>query len=243
MSEPVVLVAIDIVEDQVVRLRRGEFKERTIYGYDPVETAVEWAEAGAEWLHVVDLDGAAKGEASNSKAIEQIIQKVSIPVQVGGGIRTTSAIGSWVDAGAERVIVGTKALDPGFLREATKEFGDKVVAAVDARQGEVRVAGWQEGSGQTTIDVVQQLAGAGVARVMFTDIERDGMLTGPNIDVIEEVIDALDIPVIVSGGVTTAHDVRMLAGFASKGLEGIIIGKALYSGALKLDEAKEALKV
>lgn len=238
---PVVLVAIDIVEDQVVRLRKGEFRERTVYGYDPVETATEWVERGAEWLHVVDLEGAAEGKAYNSRAIEEILEKVSIPVQVGGGIRDVTQIGNWLKAGATRVVIGTKALDKGFLREATKEFGDEVVAAVDARQGEVRVAGWQEGSGRSTIDVVQQLAGAGIHRLMFTDIERDGTLTGPNVEAIEEILDALDIPVIASGGVTTAHDVHMLSRLGPKGLEGVIIGKALYSGALKLDEAKQAL--
>lgn len=235
-----ILVAVDIVEDQVVRLAQGELQERTVYGHDPVDTAKDWVDEGAEWLHVIDLDGATHGEQHNSQAIEKILGEVSVPVQVGGGIRSLDAIGFWLDKGAERVVVGTKALDPGFLEEAVGEFGDRLVAAVDARQGEVHVAGWQEPSGHPLIDTVRRLAGTGVARLMFTDIERDGMLRGPNVDVVEEVVDALEVPVIASGGVTTAHDVRMLARLAPKGLEGIIIGKALYSGALTLKEARQA---
>jgi phosphoribosylformimino-5-aminoimidazole carboxamide ribotide isomerase len=235
-----ILVAVDIVEDQVVRLTQGELQERTVYGHDPVDTAKDWVSEGAEWLHVIDLDGATRGEQRNSKAIEQILREVEVPVQVGGGIRTLEAIRFWLDAGASRVVVGTKALDREFLGEAVGEFGDRLVAAVDARQGEVRVAGWQEPSGHPLIDTVRRLAGIGVARLMFTDIERDGTLRGPNVEVVEEVVDALEIPVIASGGVSAAHDVRMLAGLASKGLEGIIIGKALYSGALTLKEARQA---
>lgn len=242
MSAVSVLVAIDIVEDQVVRLTRGALEERTVYGGEPVETARRWEKEGADWLHVVDLDGATKGEQENSAAVQQIIGEVGIPVQIGGGIRSLESIEGWIKAGAERVVLGTKALDKGFLREAVKRFGEKVVAAVDAHAGEVKIEGWRSGSGVGTVETVQQLAGAGVSRVMFTDIDRDGTLSGPNLTAVREVAEALDIPVIASGGITTAHDVRKLAKLSEVGLEGMIIGKALYSGAITLEEAKAAAR-
>ncbi|MGH9196570.1 MAG: 1-(5-phosphoribosyl)-5-[(5-phosphoribosylamino)methylideneamino]imidazole-4-carboxamide isomerase [Acidimicrobiia bacterium] len=240
MSSPIILVAIDIVEDQVVRLRQGELQERTVYGHDPVETAVEWERSGAEWLHVVDLEGATRGEQANSKAIEEILKTVKIPVQVGGGLRSLSSIEAWLGKGASRVSIGTKALDPAFLSEALEEFADRIVASVDARQGEVRVEGWTHGSGSRAVEVAKRLAEAGVRRVVFTDIERDGTLQGPNFEGVREIVEAVEIPVIASGGVDTEFSIRKLAKFAEDGLEGIIIGKALYSGALSLDTAKQA---
>lgn len=233
----IIFVAVDIVEDQVVRLSRGELQERTVYGHDPVETAVEWANNGAEWLHVIDLDGATRGEQRNSKSVEEILRSVEIPVQVGGGIRSVKGIEDWLAAGATRVCVGTKIFDPQFLTDAVSQFGDSLVAAVDARGGEVRVGGWLEGGGATPVDTVKRLEDAGVRRIMFTDIERDGTLLGPNIDAIEEILDAATIPVIASGGVDNEHSVRELA---KLNLEGVIIGKALYSGAMSLEAAKAA---
>ncbi|HVE77093.1 MAG TPA: 1-(5-phosphoribosyl)-5-[(5-phosphoribosylamino)methylideneamino]imidazole-4-carboxamide isomerase [Actinomycetota bacterium] len=235
-----ILVAVDIVEDQVVRLRQGELKERTVYGDNPVEAALRWEREGAEWLHVVDLDGATKGAQANSRAVEQILAQTNIPVQVGGGIRTIEAIGHWLDAGAARVVIGTKSLDKEFLTEAVAKFGDRLVAAVDARRGRVRIEGWQESSGITTVDTLKSISESGAGRIMFTDIERDGTLLGPNIDAIEEVLDAVGAPLIASGGVSSDHDIRSLARLQSKGLEGVIVGKALYSGALTLEEAKLA---
>lgn len=243
MTGPKILVAIDIVEDQVVRLTRGEFHERTVYGHDPVETALDWEEKGAEWLHVIDLDGAAKGEQENSQAIETILSRTGVPVQVGGGIRSLDAIDGWLKKGAERVVIGTKALEQAFLEKAVVEFGQGIVAAVDARAGVVQVAGWTRPSEEGTLEILKRVEDAGVSRVMFTDIERDGTLTGPNVEAIEEVLDALSVPVIASGGVATEHDIRRLAKLFSKGLEGIIIGKALYSGALRLADAQASATV
>lgn len=240
MSSPYILVAIDIVEDQVVRLRQGRMQERTVYGHDPVETALDWEKMGAEWLHVIDLDGATRGKQQNSQAIEQILQKVKIPVQVGGGIRSIDAIRAWLDRGAARVCIGTKAMEPDFLDKAVKEFGEKLVAAVDSREGVVQVGGWQTASGEKTLEIVKMVAGHGVSTLMFTDIERDGTLEGPNLEMIEVILDEVEVPLIASGGVTTEHDVRELTALGARGLEGIIIGKALYSGALKLEEAKAA---
>lgn len=233
----IILVAVDIVEDQVVRLSRGELEERTVYGHDPVEAAVEWEAKGAEWLHVIDLDGATRGEQSNSKAVERILQSVKIPVQVGGGIRSVQSIESWLAAGATRVCVGTKLFDPEFLKEAVSQFSDSLVAAVDARGGEVRVGGWLQGGGATPVDTVKRLEDSGVRRIMFTDIERDGTLLGPNIEAIEEILEVASIPVIASGGVDMEQSVRELA---KLNLEGVIIGKALYSGAMSLEAAKAA---
>jgi phosphoribosylformimino-5-aminoimidazole carboxamide ribotide isomerase len=240
MSAPYILVAIDIVEDQVVRLRQGRMQERTVYGHDPVETALDWEKQGAEWLHVIDLDGATRGEQQNSQAIEQILQSVNIPVQIGGGIRSIEAIKGWLDEGATRVCIGTKAMEPDFLDKAVKEFGDRLVAAVDSREGVVQVGGWQTTSGEKTLEIVKMVAGHGVSNLMFTDIERDGTLEGPNLEMIEVILDEVEVPLIASGGVTTDHDVRQLTALGARGLEGIIIGKALYSGALKLEDAKAA---
>lgn len=240
MSSLTILVAVDIVEDQVVRLTKGEMEEKTVYGDDPIETALDWEKQGAKWLHVVDLDGATKGDQRNSKAIEEILNSTTIPVEVGGGIRTIEAIAGWVERGAARVCIGTKSMDPQFLDEAVKEFGDKLLVAVDAHGGIVRVGGWQQVSGTPTLDAVRRIADAGVSRIMFTDIERDGTLMGPNLESIEEVLDAVDLPIIASGGVTSEHDISALAKLAPKGLEGVIIGKALYTGAIKLAAAHDA---
>lgn len=189
---------------------------------------------------MIDLDGATKGDQQNSKAMIEIIKNTSIPVQVGGGIRTVEAMSSWLDAGAARVVIGTKSEDQAFLRQAIGEFGDKVVVAVDARAGRVQVGGWLEASGSSAVDAAKRAQDAGVSRIMFTDIDRDGTLMGPNLDAIEEILDAVSIPVIASGGVKNAHDVRSIAGLVDRGIEGIIIGKALYSGSLTLEEAKAA---
>lgn len=237
---PKIFVAIDIIEDQVVRLTKGEFQERTVYGDDPLETAIEWQALGAEWLHVIDLDGASKGQAVNSQAIEAILSKVAIPVQVGGGVRSIAAIEALVSAGATRVTIGTRSMEPEFLAEAVKEFGERILVAIDSRHGKVQVGGWMQEAGAAAVEAAVRAQDAGVARIMFTDIERDGTLTGPNIEAVQEVCEALEIPVIASGGVATEHDVRRLAKLADRGLEGIIIGKALYSGALTLAEAKAA---
>lgn len=240
MSQAAILVAVDIIEDQVVRLTRGEIQERTVYGGDPVEVALDWVNQGADWLHVIDLDGATKGDQQNSKAMEEIIKNAGIPVQVGGGIRTVEAMASWLEIGAARVIIGTKSEDEKFVREAVAQFGDKVVVAVDARAGRVQVGGWLEPSESTAVAAAKRAEDAGVSRIMFTDIDRDGTLMGPNLDAIQEILEAVSIPVIASGGVKNAHDVRRIAGFVDSGLEGIIIGKALYSGSITLDEAKSA---
>lgn len=240
MSSPVILVAVDIAGGRVVRLTRGDAGEATVYRDDPVAAAVEWERQGAGWLHVVDLDAAIEGEPRNEQIIEKILAAVGIPVQVGGGIRTLDAVRVWVERGATRVCLGTKALDREFLRGAVDEFGDRVLPAVDARSGVVRVAGWTRRSGESAVEAASRVSESGAARLMFTDIERDGTLLGPNIAAIEEVLEAAGIPVIASGGVASEEDVGMLAKLAPEGLEGIVIGKALYEGKLSVDGARRA---
>ncbi|HEY8200806.1 MAG TPA: HisA/HisF-related TIM barrel protein, partial [Actinomycetota bacterium] len=180
MGAPELLVAIDLAGGRVVRLTRGEMAAQTVYGGDPAAIARGWQERGTRWLHVVDLDGATTGEQANAAAVEQILRAVTIPVQVAGGIRSMEAIDRWAGLGAARVCLGTRSLDHGFLREALEAFGDLLVASIDSRAGEVQVAGWLRGSGEATGDVVRRVAGAGVARLMFTAIDRDGTLEGPD---------------------------------------------------------------
>ncbi|MGQ0679775.1 MAG: 1-(5-phosphoribosyl)-5-[(5-phosphoribosylamino)methylideneamino]imidazole-4-carboxamide isomerase [Actinomycetota bacterium] len=234
-----VLVAIDLVGGEVVRLTRGDMELKTVYGSDPVATAVAWQAAGAQWLHLVDLDGATGSGFSNAEPIRRIVEAVSIPVELGGGIRSLDAIRRWLEAGVSRVQIGTKSMDEVFLAEAVREFGDRLVATIDSLGGRVRVSGWLEDGGMPTMEAVGRVCESGVARIMFTDIDRDGTLTGPNLGAIEEVLAAVEIPVIAAGGVTDIGDVEHLAGL---GLEGIVIGKALYSGKVDLAQAQRVLR-
>lgn len=242
MTAPVILVAVDMVAGEVVRLTKGDMGQKTIYGQDPVAAALEWEARGARWLHLVDLDGATGTGIDNSEPISRIIQAAGVPVQIGGGIRSLEAIDRWVELGVTRVCVGTKSMDFKWLAEATAEFGDRLVASLDTRAGTVRVGGWTEGSGMATLEALNRMIDAGVTRVMFTDIERDGTLTGPNLPAIEEVLDAVSIPVIAAGGVTDTEDLIALATLAPKGLEGVVVGKALYNGNIDLAEAQAKLE-
>lgn len=241
MSSPVILVAVDMVAGEVVRLTKGDMGQKTIYGQDPVAAALEWEARGARWLHLVDLDGATGTGIDNSEPIGRIIEAAKVPVQIGGGIRSLEAIDRWVDLGVTRVCVGTKSMDFKWLAEATTEFGDQLVASLDTRAGTVRVAGWTEGSGMPTLEALNRMVDAGVRRIMFTDIERDGTLTGPNLPAIEQVLDEVSIPVIAAGGVTNTEDLVALATLAPKGLEGVVVGKALYNGNIDLTDAQARL--
>lgn len=238
---PEILVAIDMVAGEVVRLTRGDMGQKTVYGQDPVQAAGEWVDRGARWLHLVDLDGATGSGIDNSGPIGRILDAATVPVQIGGGIRSMEAIGKWVERGAARVCIGTRSMDFDFLSGAVAEYGDRLVASLDTRAGTVRVGGWTEGSGMPTLDALKRMVDCGVARVMFTDIERDGTLTGPNLQAIEEVLDAVEIPVIAAGGVTDTGDLERLAELAPRGLEGIVVGKALYSGSIDLADAQARL--
>ena len=234
-----IFVAIDLVGGRVVRLLRGDPEAATVYSEDPVATAVAWQERGATWLHVVDLEGAIGGEAANAAVMRGIIEAVEVPVQVAGGIRSLAAVEAWLAAGAARVVVGTRAVEEAFLSEAVPRFGEGLVAAVDARDGMVQVAGWQASSSLTIEEVVARLSGAGVARILFTDIGRDGMLSGPDVEGLRAVAAATDVPVIASGGVGTLDHLRMLT---ETGVAGVIVGKALYEGGFTVEQALEVLE-
>jgi phosphoribosylformimino-5-aminoimidazole carboxamide ribotide isomerase len=236
---PQILVAVDVSESKVVRLVRGEMAEKTIYHNDPVVVAQEWEAQGAEWLHVVDLDAAMSREP-NAEVIARVIDNVSVPVEVGGGVRSLEAISDWIKAGASRVVIGTRALEPEFLAGAIEEFGDRLVASVDVSEGRVQLKGWTSASAMTAAHAVSALENAGVSRIIFTDVSRDGTLQGADVKLIEDIVKHTSVPVIAGGGVATEDDIRKLAPLAASGLEGIIVGKALYSGSLTLDAAKLA---
>lgn len=236
-----VFVAIDLSGGRVVRLLRGDPAAATVYSEDPVGTALAWQERGATWLHVVDLDGAIGGTPENTRVMHSIVDAVEIPVQVAGGVRSLDAIARWLDAGAERVCVGTRAVEGPFLAEAVARFGTGLVAAVDARDGMVKVAGWQESSALTVDDVLGRLGAAGVARILFTDIGRDGTLEGPNLPAIRQVLEGSQLGVIASGGVAAPGDIDELLALGHPRLEGVIVGRALYSKALGLEDALAAV--
>jgi phosphoribosylformimino-5-aminoimidazole carboxamide ribotide isomerase len=237
-----VLVAVDISDGNVVRLSRGEVSELTVYREDPVETALEWERMGAEWLHVVDIDAALRGEEKNTTIVEALLASVEIPVQVGGGIRSFQLVEHWLDLGATRVCIGTKALDEVFVEKVVDRFGDGVVGSVDARGGEVQVEGWQRSSGLSAIELAKRLEAHGVERLMFTDIGRDGTLAGPNIEGIRDFVGSVSVPVVASGGVDGEESLIRLRELEGQGLEGVVVGKALYTGAVTLAGAVKAAR-
>lgn len=235
-----IIPSIDLLKGQVVRLERGDYMNKTVFSDDPVGVAMDFEAQGATRIHVVDLDGARAGEPGNARDVQGIIKRIAIPVQVAGGIRTIESIEEWLAAGAERVVLGTKAItDAAFLEEALERFGPQIVVAPDTKGGEVRVEGWREGTGEDILDVSRRLVDAGVHRLLVTDISQDGMLEGPNLDLYAEVVDASHVPIIASGGVSSIDDLRALAGLP--GIEGAIVGKALYVDAFELGDALKAL--
>lgn len=231
-----VVPSVDILGGEVVRLRRGDPGNKTVYSDDPVAVARDWAAQGAVRLHVVDLDGALRGEPGHAGVVARIISSVEVPVQVAGGIRSAEAARAWLEAGADRVVLGTAALtDPVVLRECVEAAGPALVIAPDALGREVRVAGWTAGTGEDVADACRRLAAAGVPRLLVTDVGTDGMLSGPNTALMAEAAAAAGVPILASGGVSGVADLRALAGV--EGVEGAIVGQALYSGALELPAA------
>jgi phosphoribosylformimino-5-aminoimidazole carboxamide ribotide isomerase len=230
-----ILPAIDILGGQVVRLKQGSFDEVTVYNADPVDQARRWADAGAEIIHVVDLDGAVTGEPVNIASVQAIVRAVDVPVQVGGGIRSEATLERLYDAGVARTVLGTVLItDPEFVARACARWPG-VVAGVDARDGMVAIEGWKLGTQRSVVDLVNDLDRLGVHRVVYTDIALDGMQTGPNVGAYRALALATDAAIIASGGVSTIEDIRALV--VIPGVEGVIAGRALYEGTLDLAEA------
>ncbi len=239
-----VIPAVDLLGGRVVRLRQGRYDAVTVYSTDPVSVAVSFERKGAQWLHIVDLDGARTGRPTQIGVISQICSSVNCPVQVGGGLRDLSSIQAVFQAGASRVVLGTRAVtDPVFASEAVRSFGpDRIAAAIDVRDGKVAVKGWTAQSALSPVDVCLKLMGQGIGLFVYTDIKRDGTLSSPNLEAIEELCRAVPAPIIVSGGITNVDDVRRLAQMRRLGLAGCLIGKALYVGSLDLEEALAAAR-
>ncbi len=231
--------AIDLKDGQCVRLRRGEMAEAAVFNTDPAAQARAFEETGFDWLHVVDLNGAFAGKPVNASAVEAILSAVHIPVQLGGGIRNLDTVVAWLDKGVDRVVLGTAALrDPKLVKEAARDFPGCIAVGIDARDGKVAIEGWAETSEMTALDLARRFEDAGVAAIIHTDIARDGVLEGLNLDATAELARRVTIPVIASGGFAGIDDVKRLLEPRHRMLEGAIVGRALYDGRL---DAKEAL--
>lgn len=233
--------AIDLMEGQAVRLKQGRASEKTVYSDDPVAVALEWEARGGDWLHIVDLDAAFSGKHANLEIVRKICAAVSIPVQMGGGMRDEESIRLALEAGVSRAVIGTKAAeDPEFVRRSVARFGGKRIAVgIDARDGKVAVKGWAETTGADALELAAELGQTGIGALIYTDIATDGMLQGPNLPAMRAMVVAAGCPVIASGGVSSAADLTALAKI--KGLAGAIIGKALFDGLIKGD-LKEACR-
>ena len=234
-----VIPAIDLRGGHCVRLYQGDFGRETVYSADPLATALSWQKQGGRRLHVVDLDGAASGQPAHLEAISEIVRTLDIPVQVGGGIRTEAAAEAWLKAGADRVVIGTAAVkNPAMVEAVCRKHGSgRVVVAVDAKDGMVALQGWTEASTVHVLDLADSMAEIGVTRLLYTDISRDGMLTGPDLETNSRLAQETEMAILASGGVASLDHVR---GLLRTGVEGVIVGRALYTGAVKLAEAVAA---
>jgi phosphoribosylformimino-5-aminoimidazole carboxamide ribotide isomerase len=238
----ILLPAIDILDGKAVRLARGAFDDKTIYDTDPLQAARRWVQAGARALHVVDLDGARTGAPVNLEHVRRITSEVDVPVQAGGGLRSTEAVEEAVAAGATRVVLGTAAYrDVDLLDEAIDRLGDRLVVSVDARDGRLAAAGWLEQTEIPAESVIEQLVARGVRRFVYSSIERDGMLAGPDLDGARRASQAARGSLIYSGGVSTVEDLRALRALRQVNLAGVIVGKALYEERFTVGEAQQAL--
>ena len=234
----IVFPAIDLKNGQVVRLAEGDMDRATVYGDDPAAQAMLFAGAGAQHLHVVDLDGAFAGQSVNGEAVRAIVARFPGHVQLGGGIRSRDSVERWFDLGVARVVIGTAALDdPDFVRGVARDFPGGIVVAVDARDGMVATKGWADVSTVSATDLARRFEDAGVAALLFTDVGRDGLLKGCNVEATVDLARAVSIPVIASGGVAGIADIHVLALHARDGIEGVITGRALYDGRLDLAAA------
>ena len=232
--------AIDIKDKKCVRLVKGDFEKKTEYKMSPVEQAGKYKDHGFKNLHIVDLDGALTGETVNLDIIQDIISKFDLKVEIGGGIRNLDSIQKYINAGAEKVILGSAAIkDKIFLKDACEKFPNKIALALDAKDGYLSVSGWKENSNQLTLDYLREVNDFGVSRLIYTDINRDGMKQSPNFEETSKVADKSNCPVIISGGVSSLDDIKKAKSL--KNIEGIIVGKAIYDGDIKLDELVKEL--
>jgi phosphoribosylformimino-5-aminoimidazole carboxamide ribotide isomerase len=234
----IVIPAIDLKEGKCVRLEQGLMEKDTVFCDSPADQAREWERQGAELLHIVDLDGAFAGEPKNRASIEAIVKAIAIPTQLGGGIRDIPTIEAYLSLGIGRVILGTAAQrNPELVEEACRLFPGRIVVGIDAKNGMVAVQGWAEVTGVTAVDLAKRFEGYGVSAIIYTDIARDGMMQGPNIEATRALAEAISIPVIASGGVSSLKDIENLMAIESSGIAGAITGKAVYTGAISLAEA------
>lgn len=234
----IIYPAIDIRGGRCVRLTEGRFDAETVFADDPAEMALQWAGMGAEFLHVVDLDGALAGEGKNVPVIERILKSVNIPVQLGGGIRNLATIEKLLELGVSRLILGSAAVkNPELVKEACKKYPGHIAVGIDAKKGEVAIEGWGQGSGVAATELAKKMASFGVETIIYTDISRDGMLSGVNVESTAALARACGVPIIASGGVASIEDIRRVKAVESDGIQGCIIGKAIYTGAVDLKEA------
>jgi phosphoribosylformimino-5-aminoimidazole carboxamide ribotide isomerase len=229
--------AIDIIDKKCVRLIKGDFNNKTEYEMSPVDQAGKYKDYGFKNLHIVDLDGALTGETVNLGIIKEIVNKFDLKIEVGGGIRTIDSIKKYTDAGVEKVILGSAAIkDKNFLKEVCKKFPNKIALGLDAKDGYLSVSGWKENSNQLTLDYLKEVNDFGASRLIYTDINRDGMKQSPNFEETTKVAETSKCPVIISGGVSSIDDIKKAKALNNKNIEGIIVGKAIYDGDIKLEE-------
>jgi len=234
----IVFPAVDLKEGKCVRLERGVMASATVYAEDPADAAKRWQDEGAEWLHLVDLDGATAGEPRNRAAVARVLKAVTIPVQMGGGVRTVETLATYLDLGVERVVLGTAALkDPRVLARACEHFPGRVALGIDSRHGRVAVEGWGHTSEIGTVELARKFESLALAAIIYTDIQRDGMQTGPNIEATRELARMVRLPVIASGGVGRLEDIAALRTLEADGVIGVIVGRALYTGSIRLADA------
>ena len=233
--------AIDIKDKKCVRLIKGDFENKTVYEISPVDQAGKYKAHGFKNLHIVDLDGALTGKTVNLKIIKEIISKYDLKVEIGGGVRNTDSISEYIDAGVEKVILGSGAIkNKEFLKDACLKFKNKIALGLDSKDGNLSVSGWRENSNIQTIDFLKEVNNYGVSRIIYTDINRDGMKTSPNYEETIKIAETSNCPVVISGGVSSIDDIKKAKELNNKKIEGIIVGKAIYDGDIKLEElAKE----
>ena len=233
--------AIDIKEKKCVRLIKGDFENKTEYEISPIDQAGKYKDHGFKNLHIVDLDGALTGKTVNLDIIQEIVRKYNLKIEIGGGVRSLDSIKQYIDAGVEKVILGSGAIkNKGFLKEACEKFKNQIALGLDAKDGNLSVSGWKETLNIKTLDFLKEVTNYGISRIIYTDINRDGMKTGPNFDDTIKIAELSNCPVVISGGVSSINDIKKAKELNNVKIEGIIVGKAIYDGDIKLDElAKE----